>query len=151
LDAHLTDRIELSMGGSSANAHLVGPQPASSGLYEGETLGGVPKWTANASALYKMPISDQFALSGRIDYTYQSSRPSVTPTQSPAYFVVGPSNLTSLHLLLEQHDRWTLGLHVTNLFNKFEPLSAQALDSNLIKTITAAPPRTATLTVTTQF
>lgn len=150
-DAHLTDRIELSMGGSSANAHLVGPQPAASGLYEGERLGGVPKWTANASALYRMPVTDQFAISGRIDYTYQSSRPSVTPTQSPAYFVIGASNLTSLHLLLEQHDHWTLGLHVTNLFNVFAPLSAQALDSNLIKTVTAAPPRTATLTITTLF
>jgi outer membrane receptor protein involved in Fe transport len=88
---------------------------------------------------------------GRVDYSYQSSRSSVTTTQSPAYFVIGPSNLTSLHLLLEQHERWTVGLHVTNLFNVFAPESAKTLDSNLIRTITAAPPRTSMLTLTRQF
>ena len=155
IDAHLTDRFEASLGGSCANAHLIGPQPAASDasmqLYEGERLGGVPKWTANASALYRTPVTGLLSLSGRIDYTYQSSRPTVTPTQSPAYFVVGASNLTSLHLLLEQREQWTLGLHIENLFNAFAPLSGQALDSNLIRTVTAAPPRTATLTLTTHF
>jgi iron complex outermembrane recepter protein len=154
-DAHLTDRFEVSLGGSSANAHLIGPQPAASDpsmqLYEGQRLGGVPKWTANASALYRASLNGLLSLSGRIDYTYQSSRPSITPTQNPAYFVVGASNLTSLHLLLEHREHWTLGLHIENLFNVFAPLSGQALDSNLIKTVTAAPPRTATLTLTTHF
>jgi outer membrane receptor protein involved in Fe transport len=155
IDAHLTDRFEVSLGGSCANAHLIGPQPASNDasmqLYEGERLGGVPKWTANASALYRTPLTGPLSLSGRIDYTYQSSRPSVTPMQSPAYFMVGASNLTSLHVLLEQRKQWTLGLHIQNLFNVFAPLSGQALDSNLIRTVTAAPPRTATLTLTTHF
>ena len=90
-------------------------------------------------------------MQSRPDYSYQSSRSSVTTTLSPAYFTIGPSNLTALHLLLEQHDRWTVGLHITNLFNAFAPESAKALDSNLIHTVATAPPRTGTLTLTRQF
>ena len=155
LDAHLTDRFELSLGGSYTNAHLVGPQPLSSDpgmqLFAGERLGGVPRGTGNASVLYSAPLSGGFTLKGRVDYTYQSGRPSVTSTRSPAYFMVGASDLTSLHLLLEQRDHWTVGLHINNLFNTFAPVSGKALDSNLIQTVTAAAPRTALLTLTTRF
>ena len=38
-----------------------------------------------------------------------------------------------------------------NLFNGFEPISGQALDSNLVRTVTAAPPRTIRITLTTDF
>jgi outer membrane receptor protein involved in Fe transport len=155
VEAHITDRFELTMGGSSANAHLIGPQPASSEpsmqLFEGQRLGGVPRWTANVSATYRMPVTSLLTFSGRLDYTYQSNRSSVTPTQSPAYFVVDACNLTSMHVLIEHRENWTLGFHIANLFNVYAPLSGQALDSNLIKTVTAAPPRTATLTLTTRF
>ena len=155
LDAHITTALELNVGASLANAHLIGPQPlaASSAaqLFEGQRLGGVPKWTANASVSYTFELAGGWDLKGRADYSYQSSRPSVTTTQSPAYFTVGPSNLTSLHLLLEQQERWTLGLHVTNLFNVFAPESANALDSNLIHAVAAAAPRTLMLTVARQF
>jgi iron complex outermembrane receptor protein len=155
LDARPTSALELSLGGSLANAHLIGPQPLASNptaqLYEGQRLGGAPKWTGNASASYVFVLPHGWDLKGRADYSYQSSRTSVTTTLSPAYFVVGPSNLTSLHLLLEQHQRWTVGLHVTNLCNVFAPESAKALDSNLVHTVTAAAPRTSMLTVARQF
>jgi outer membrane receptor protein involved in Fe transport len=155
VDAHITDRVEVNLGGSLANAHLVGPQPLSSDpseqLEAGQRLGAVPRWTANASAAYTYPLSALLSLKGRVDYTYQSSRPTVTPTESPAYFVIGPSNLTSLHVLLERCDAWTFGAHVENLFDVFAPESGQALDSKLIRTITAAPPRTVSLTWTSRF
>lgn len=80
---------------------------------------------------------DNLSFTGRADYTYQSSRPPVTAAGSPAYFVIGASHLTSLHAL--------------HLFNGFEPISGQALDSNLIKTVTAAPPRTIRMTLTNDF
>lgn len=154
VDAHITPHLKLIAGISHADARLVGAQPYSSDptqqLYTGEKLGGVPEWTSNVSPSYTVPVVGKLSLTGRLDFTHQSSRPTVTATQSPAYFVVGASNLTSIHLLL-QSNSWTAGLNVENVFNGFEPLSGQALDSNLIKTITAAPPRTIRLTLTATY
>jgi iron complex outermembrane recepter protein len=151
LDAHPTTRFDLTAGVSYSDARLVGPQPYSADpemqLNPGDRLGGVPPWTANASAAYTMPVNGNLLLTTRLDYRYQSSRPTVTATQSPAYFLIGDSNLTSLHFLLKRHNAFTVGLHVENLFNGFEPLSGKALDSNLIDAITAAPPRTVRLTL----
>jgi outer membrane receptor protein involved in Fe transport len=155
VDAHLTSRFALAAGVSYTDARLVGPQPFSTDptmqLNPGDRLGGVPDWTANATAKYTVPLENSLSLVTRLDYTYQSSRPTVTATQSPAYFVIGVSNLTSIHLVLQRQSSWSLGLHVDNLLNGFEPISGQALDSNLIKTVTAAPPRTIRLTLTTGF
>jgi outer membrane receptor protein involved in Fe transport len=154
-DTHLIRHLDLSAGVSYSDARLIGPQPLSSDptaqLSAGNRLGGVPAWTSNVSASYGTPVFDNLSFIGRADYTYQSSRPTVTAIKSPAYFVIGASHLTSLHALLERKSRWTVGLHVDNLFNGFEPISGQALDSNLIKTITAAPPRTIRITLTTYF
>ena len=154
-EIHPTRGLALSLGASFADARLVGPQPLSSNpsmqLNAGDRLGGVPKWTSNASASYGAPLSGVLRWIGRLDYSYQSNRPSITAVQSPAYFVVGGGGLTSVHLLLENSERWTFGLHVTNLFNNFVPLSGTALDSNLIKTVTAAPPRTFLLKLTGRF
>jgi hypothetical protein len=40
---------------------------------------------------------------------------------------------------------------VDNLFNSYVPLSAKALDANLVESITAARPRTLSLTFTERF
>ena len=155
MDARITRHLDLIAGLSYTDARLVGPQPYSSNstqqLYSGEKLGGVPEWTSNVSATYAVPVGGRVSLIARLDFTHQSSRPTVTATQSPAYFVVGSSDLTSVHLMLRQSNSWTAGLHVENLFNGFEPLSGQVLDSNLIKAITAAPPRTIRLTLTKSY
>jgi iron complex outermembrane receptor protein len=154
-DTHPISHVDLSVGVSYSDARLVGAQPLSSDptaqLSAGDRLGGVPAWTSNVSASYGMSVFDNLSLTGRADYTYQSSRPTVTATQSSAYFVIGASHLTSLHALLERESCWTVGLHVDNVFNGFEPISGQALDSNLIKTVTAAPPRTIRITLSTSF
>jgi outer membrane receptor protein involved in Fe transport len=110
-------------------------------LHEGERLGGVPKWTANARASYTRAVAGGFSLTTRVDYSFQSRRANIVAEQNPAYFTIKGSNLTNLHLELAR-DAWSVSLHVDNLFNAFAPLSAKALDSNLIKTVTAAPPRT---------
>jgi iron complex outermembrane receptor protein len=155
VEARATSRLELSLGGSATNAHLIGAQPASSDpamqLYSGERLGGVPRWTGNAGAVYDVLAVRGFNLRARVDYTYQSSRPTVTATQSSAFFVVGASSLTSLHLQLDHEDRWSLGVHVNNVFNAFAPVSGKALDSNLIHTVTAAAPRTVMMTLRASF
>jgi outer membrane receptor protein involved in Fe transport len=155
LDFHPMPHFSFSLGSSYANARLVGPQPQSSDptmqLSPDERLGGVPEWTFNASASYTVPIGSRLSLVVRLDHAYRSSLGSVTPTQSPAYFVIRDSNLTGLHVLIEHGSSWTLGLHVNNLFDDFVPLSGNALDSNLIHTVTAAPPRTVLLDLTTHF
>ena len=155
LDAHLSRHLNLVAGVSYADARLVGPQPQSADptmqLSPGDKLGGVPEWTSNCSAIYKVPLEHSLSFTGRLDFTHQSSRPTVTATQSPAYFIIGASNLTSIHVLLQRQSSWTVGLHVENLFNGFEPISGKALDANLVNTITAAPPRTIRLTLTTGF
>jgi outer membrane receptor protein involved in Fe transport len=154
-EIHPSQRLSLSLGASYADARLIGPQPQSSNpamqLMSGDPLGGVSKWTTNASASYTMPLREQRRWVARLDYSYQSSRPTVTAIESPAYFMVGGGGLTALHLLFENPNSWSLGLHVTNLFNDFVPLSGTTLDSNFIKTVTAAAPRTVLLNLTARF
>jgi iron complex outermembrane recepter protein len=137
--------LSFGLGATCANAHLSGPQPMvnnpSQQLHEGERLGGVPKWTANASASYTRAIAGGFSLTTRVDYSFQSSRSNLVAEQNPAYFTIKGPDLVNLHLGLAR-DAWNVSLHVDNLFNSFAPLSAKALDSNLINTVTAAPPRT---------
>ena len=143
------------LGGSYANAHLVGPQPIVSDptqqLHEGERLGGVPKWTANGDVSYVQRVSGNLSLTLRMDYSYQSSRSNIVAQNNPAYFVIKGSELADLHIELAHADDWTVGLHIDNLLNAFAPLSAKTLDSNLIRTVTAAPPRTIELSVSKTF
>ena len=56
--------------------------------------------------------------------------------------------LVALHLGVDHNDSWSIQLAVDNLCNSYAPLSAKALDSNLVESITAARPRTLSLTFT---
>ena len=147
-------RLSFEAGVTYANAHLIGPQPIVSDptqqLHEGEGLGGVPKWTANAGASYSQPISAGMSFSARLDYSYQSSRSNIVAERNPAYFIIGQSELTNLHFQLSGGS-WSLGLGVDNLFDTFAPVSAKALDANLIRTVTAAPPRTIGIRISKTF
>ena len=49
---------------------------------------------------------------------------------------------------VDHNDSWSIQLAVDNLCNSYAPLSAKALDSNLVESITAARPRTLSLTFT---
>ena len=146
--------LSFGLGATYANAHLVGPQPTVSDptqqLHEGERLGGVPQWTANASASYTRAIAGGFSLTTRVDYSFQSSRSNIVAAQNPAYFTIKGSDLVNLHLAFAR-DTWNVSLHVDNLSNAFAPVSAKALDSNLIRTVTAAPPRTIGIRVSTTY
>ena len=148
------NHLSLEAGVTYANAHLIGPQPLVSDptqqLHEGERLGGVPKWTASASASYSQPVAPGLSLTARVDYSYQSSRSNFVAEQNPAYFIIRQSELTNLHLQLVG-DHWNLGLDVDNLFDAFAPLSGKALDANLIRTVTAAAPRTIRLRISKTY
>ena len=85
-----------------------------------------------------------------IDYTFQSSRVSTVAAGSPVYYVAGSSGLTDLHVSADL-GCLTASLRVENLFNRFAPESAKALDSNLIETLTAARPRTVWLGAAAHF
>jgi iron complex outermembrane receptor protein len=147
-------RLSFEAGVTYANAHLIGTQPIVGGptqqLHEGEGLGGVPKWTANAGASYSQPISGGMSLTARLDYSYQSSRSNIVAEQNPAYFIIGQSELTNLHFQLSGSS-WSLGVDVDNLFDTFAPVSGKALDANLIRTVTAAPPRTIGIRISKTF
>jgi hypothetical protein len=117
--------------------------------HEGERLGEVPKWTANAMPrIHPQCLPD--CRSPRLDYSYQSSRSNIVAEQNPAYFVSGHSELTNLHVQLSGGS-WSLGLDVDNLFDAFAPVSGKTLDANLIRTVTAAPPRTIGLRISKTF
>jgi iron complex outermembrane recepter protein len=155
IEVPLFKGLRLSGGTSFTNAHLIGGQPVSSDpntqLYEGERLAGVPRWTVNAALTYARPLWAGLQATGRLDYTYQSSRSDIVAVQNPGYFVTPGSTLAALHLGVGHNDAWSVQLGVDNLFNSFVPLSAETLDSNLVKSVTAARPRTIRITVTGSF
>jgi outer membrane receptor protein involved in Fe transport len=149
LEAPLYAGLALEAGASLANAHLVGPQPLSSNpaaqLYAGDRLAGAPRWTTNLGLTYTHPITATLRASARLDYTFQSSSSDLVAVQNPAYFTIPGSHLIALHLGVDRGDS-SLQLAVDNLCNSFVPLTAKALDSNLVQSVIAARPRTLSLT-----
>jgi len=149
------DGLTLRSGLTYNYARLVGPQPVASNatvqLEPGDRLANVPNWTATGSVEYIRPVGGGYALSARLDAFYESSRPDIVATQNPAYFVVGSATLFNLHLGLRSDKGWRLGLDVENLFDAYSPLSGQSLDSNLVRSETAARPRTVSLVLDARY
>jgi iron complex outermembrane receptor protein len=152
ISAPLYRGLRLEAGASLANAHLIGAQPVSNDpgtqLYEGERLAGTSRWTVNAGLTYARPLTAQLRATARLDYTYHSGSADLVAVQNPAYFVIPGSNLVALHLGVDHNDSWSIQLAVDNLCNSYVPLSAKTLDSNLVESITAARPRTLSLSFT---
>jgi iron complex outermembrane recepter protein len=155
LNARVTRALTLNAGVSFSNAHLVGPQPivanTAAQLEDGDRLGGVPRWTANAAATYLRTVSGGLLFRTRIDYSYMSSRGNIAAARSPSYFRIDDARLTNLAVSLERADSWTASLHVYNLWNEFVPLSGKVEDGNQIRTVTAARPRTLSLNLEWRF
>jgi outer membrane receptor protein involved in Fe transport len=155
LSARVTRTLTLTAGVSFANAHLIGPQPTvtnvTAQLQDGDRLGGVPKWTANAAASYVRPVTGGLLFRTRIDYSYLSGRANIVSSRSPSYFRIDDAELTNLTMALEREDTWTASLRVNNLWNDFVPLSGKVADGNLIRTVTAARPRTLSLSLEWRF
>ena len=155
LSAVIADGFSFNMGASFSNAHLVGSQPAVSNpnlqLQDGDRLGGVPKWTANAAANYEHSLGWNLTFRGRLDYSYLSSRGNIVNPRSSSYFVIDGAGLTGLHLALERGDGWTAALHVYNLLDEFVPVSGKMQDANLIQAVTAARPQTVSFNLNKQF
>jgi iron complex outermembrane receptor protein len=141
--------LSLGAGVTYNNARLVGSQPIQLNpalqLRAGDKLANVPDWTANWSATYSHDLRAGYVASIRLDGSYQSGRADLVATQNPAYFKIGSSTLVGLHIALDSHRSWRLGLDASNLLNTYAPLSARALDSNFAKTVAAARPRTVML------
>jgi outer membrane receptor protein involved in Fe transport len=155
LSAHVTRNLTFNAGASYSNAHLVGAQPLvanpTSQLQSGDELGGVPQWTANAAVNYMRSLGAGLIARARLDQSYMSSRPSIAAARNPSYFRIDDANLTNLTLALEREQQWTASLRIVNLLNDFVPLSGKTADGNLIRTITAARPRTVSLNLELQF
>ncbi len=89
--------------------------------------------------------------SGRFDCSYMSSRGNIAAARNPSYFRIEDASLSSFALALEREASWTASLRVSNLWNDFVPLSGRAAEAGLIRTITAARPRTLSLNVEWRF
>jgi outer membrane receptor protein involved in Fe transport len=155
LTARVTRAFTVNAGVSFSNAHLVGPQPIvanpASQLRDGDRLGGVPRWTANAAASYARPVQGGLLFRTRLDYSYMSSRGTIAAARSPSYFRIDDASLTNLAVALEREDTWTASLRINNLWNDFVPLSGKMEDGSLIRTITPARPRTLSLNLEWRF
>jgi iron complex outermembrane recepter protein len=155
LQAKVGSGFNFVAGATFNNAHLIGAQPLSSNpsaqLYAGQRLGGVPQWTVNAAVSYNRSLTNGLTFDIRSDYTYQSGRPSVVATESPAYFSIPGGSLTSLHIGLGRRENWQASVHVDNLFDRYLAVSAKSLDGNFVHSVTAARPRTLRLTLNKQF
>jgi iron complex outermembrane receptor protein len=155
MEADVFHGLEVGLGATFNNAHLIGPQPLASNptgqLAEGDRLGGVPEWTSNANLSYSQPLNAELSWTARADYTYQTSRPSVVAKASPAYFVIPGGGIAGLHVSVQNERSWTVSLHVENLLDRYVPLSGKALDGNLVNSITAARPRTIFLSALKRF
>jgi outer membrane receptor protein involved in Fe transport len=153
--AYLTRSLTFNAGVSFSDAHLAGAQPLvtnpASQLQPGDELGGVPQWTANAAVNYVHFIGDGLRVRGRLDQSFLSSRANIAAARNPGYFRIDDANLTSLSLAIEREKTWTASLRIYNLLNDFVPLSGKTSDGNLIRTITAARPRTVSLNLELQF
>ena len=147
---HPLEGVELGLGASHANAHLIGTQPQALHLTEGEALANAPCWTANASLELTHTVPGGVVTHAGIDYTFQSSRVSTVAMSSPVYYVIGGSGLTDLHVSADL-GRVTTSVRVDNVFNRFAAESAKALDSNRVETVTAARPRTLWLSAAAHF
>jgi outer membrane receptor protein involved in Fe transport len=155
LNARLPGNLAFNLGAAFADAHLHGPQPVvanpSLQLQDGDRLAGVPRWTLNAALQWTHPFGPDLSGHARFDYQYASDRQNIVSSRNPSYFTIPSSKMMNLHLELERREGWSLGLHVTNLFDQFVPLSGKMPEGYLARTITAARPRTVSFVLGAKF
>jgi iron complex outermembrane recepter protein len=148
-------RWRINAGAAYANAHLRGPQPGVTNpalqLLDGDRLGGVPRWTVNATVSWQRSLNGGLQLQARADYSYLSSRGNIVTARSPNYFVIPGADIAGLHLSLKRVERWEWALHVINLLDEFVPQSGKMQEGGLIRTVTAARPRTVSLAYSRWF
>jgi len=89
--AQAAEHLDLSLGLGYQDAKITqageSPQPVGSPVFQ------VPDWTANASAVYTVPVTADWALMNELDYSYMgssfsSSNSSTSPRKRPAYRLV---------------------------------------------------------------
>jgi len=89
--AQATEHLDLSLGLGYQDAKITqageSPQPVGSPVFQ------VPDWTGNASAVYTIPVTADWALMNELDYSYMgssfsSSNSSISPRKRPAYRLI---------------------------------------------------------------
>lgn len=113
LQAALTDEFIFSANGGYAHAEIVKSNVLGVGIEPGTAVQEVPNWTSSASLSYRHSLSDQLALTARIENDYVGSRTDSTYTINQ----LSPYDLTNLRLGVSG-SRWSATLFATNLFNK---------------------------------
>jgi iron complex outermembrane recepter protein len=74
-----------------------------------------PTWTANFGVEYTFNLDRDFALTPRVDYTFQGSQWSTLLEKETDY--IASHDIWNLRLTLD-HESWSLSTYVTNLMNK---------------------------------
>jgi hypothetical protein len=96
-----------------AHAQIVKSNVLGVGIEPGTAVQEVPNWTSSASLAYRHTLTDQLALTARIENNYVGSRTDSTY----AINQLSPYDLTNLRFGVLSN-RWSATLYATNLLDK---------------------------------
>ncbi len=141
--------LTVSANASYTHAALVSTTLINAGFDPGTPIQDVPHWTSTASIAYRHHLTDQLALTARLDNTYVGSRTDQTFSinQLPSY------DLASIRAGVEG-DRWSAILFVNNLADKRALLSNITQDAVNIPTfnrVAITQPRTTGIDLNYRF
>lgn len=142
---------EVTVSGNVGYSHaaLVSSNLIDAGFNPGTPIQDVPQWTSTVSAAWRHPLTDQFALTARVDSTYTGSRTDETYSinQLPAY------DLTNIRGGLDA-GHWSAVLFVNNVADKRALISDITQAAENIPTfnrIAVSQPRTAGIDLNYRF
>ncbi len=115
IDAHVTDRVVLTLGGNYTSAKIVEPVTLL-GVEKGDRVPGVPDYSVNTSAEYTQPFAFGGRGRARIDAQWIGSSQGTIihgdpDFNRPSYFVMGASGGV-------QWGRWDVSVFIRNLLDE---------------------------------
>jgi iron complex outermembrane recepter protein len=113
LQAALTDELIFSGNTGYAHAQIVKSNVLGVGIEPGTAVQEVPNWTSSASLAYRHTLTDQLAVTARIENNYVGSRTDSTF----AINQLSPYDLTNVRFGVASN-RWSATLYATNLLDK---------------------------------
>ena len=142
---------EVTVSGNVGYVHaaLVSSDLIDAGFNPGTAIQDVPQWTSTVSAAWRHSLTDQFALTARLDNTYTGSRTDETYSinQLPSY------DLTNIRAGLDA-GHWNAVLFVNNVADKRALISNITQAAENIPTfnrVAVSQPRTAGIDLNYRF
>jgi iron complex outermembrane receptor protein len=137
--------------GNVAYLHTKYTQFLSGGVNIADTqrFTNAPKWSGGLSLENTYPLANGGSITGRINYTYQTS---VYPETTLSPLILQPSyGLWNAGVIWQVNDPWTLSLQGSNLANKSYRTTGYSIPSLGIVTGYYGAPRTVTLSARYKF